>query len=154
MTPDGLSRRHALTGAATVGLGLPLLAACGGGDSSTATDSSPSAGSTSGGSGAGGGASAGGVALAATSDIAVGGGTIFADERVVVTQPSEGEFKAFTSICTHQGCPVASVSDGEIHCPCHGSAFSIADGSVVGGPAPAPLDEIALTVKGGEISLA
>lgn len=155
MTPDGLSRRHALTGAATVGLGLPLLAACGGADSSSATDSSPTtSGSTSGGSGAGGGAPAGGAALAATSDIAVGGGTIFADEKVVVTQPSEGEFKAFTSTCTHQGCQVASVSDGEIHCTCHGSAFSIADGSVLGGPAPAPLDEVAITVKGGEISLA
>lgn len=149
MTPDGLSRRHALTGAATVGLGLPLLAACGGNDVSSATDSSPTtSGSTSG------GAPAGGAALAATSDIAVGGGTIFADEKVVVTQPSEGEFKAFTSICTHQGCPVTSVSDGEIQCRCHGSAFSIADGSVLAGPAPAPLGEIAITVKGGEITLA
>ena len=32
MTSERLSRRHALAGAATVGLGVPLLAACGGDD--------------------------------------------------------------------------------------------------------------------------
>ena len=74
----------------------------------------------------------GGGGLASTADIEVGGGTIFADEQVVVTQPSEGEFKAFTTTCTHQGCQVESVSDGSINCPCHGSSFSIEDGSAAG----------------------
>ena len=152
MTTDGLSRRHALTGAVTLGLGAPLLAACADDADSdpTATDpesSSPSDGTSSGSGG-------GGAALAATSDIEVGGGTIFADEKVVVTQPSEGEFKGFSSTCTHQGCQVSSVSDGTINCTCHGSQFSIEDGSVTGGPAPAPLGEVELTVKGDEISLA
>ena len=154
MTTDGLSRRHALTGAVTVGLGAPLLAACADDADPAATDpgaesSSPS-GATSSGSGGGGGA----AALAATSDIEVGGGTIFADEKVVVTQPTEGEFKGFSSTCTHQGCQVSSVSDGGIICTCHGSQFSIEDGSVTGGPAPAPLGEVELTVRGDEISLA
>jgi Rieske Fe-S protein len=31
------------------------------------------------------------------------------------------------------------VSGGTIRCPCHGSQYSIADGSVVNGPAPRPL---------------
>jgi nitrite reductase/ring-hydroxylating ferredoxin subunit len=35
--------------------------------------------------------------------------------------------------CTHQGYIVASVSGGTINCPCHGSKFSIANGSVVNG---------------------
>ena len=73
--------------------------------------------------------------LTTTSEIPVGGGTIFADEQVVVTQPTEGEFKAFTAVCTHQGCHVSSVSDGTINCACHGSQFSIDDGSVEPGPA-------------------
>ena len=136
---EGLTRRHALTGAASAGLGLPLLAACGGGGG-TATDPGSSAPS--------------GADLGPASDIPVGGGTIFADQKVVVTQPTQGDFKAFSAICTHQGCPVAKVSDGSIVCPCHGSMFSIEDGSVQGGPAPSPLPEVKIQVKGGEIRTA
>ena len=90
----------------------------------------------------------------ATSDIEVGGGSIFADEEVVITQPAEGEFKAFSAACTHQGCLVSSVSDGTIDCSCHGSKFSIEDGSVVQGPATTALAEAKITVSGDEISLA
>ena len=138
MSSAGFSRRNALAGAATVGLGLPVLAACGGGGTDTATGPTKPAGS----------------ALAAAADIPVGGGKIFADAKVVVTQPTAGEFKGFTSICTHQGCPVTSVEGGTINCPCHGSKFSIEDGSVEGGPAPAPLPAVKLAVKGGRITLA
>jgi Rieske Fe-S protein len=153
MTTDGLSRRHALTGAVTVGLGAPLLAACGDDGDETATEpggesSSPSDAASSG-SGGGGGA----AALAATSDIEVGGGTIFADERVVVTQPTEGEFKGFSSTCTHQGCQVSSVADGTINCTCHGSQFSIEDGSVDEGPATKGLSEKTVTVTGDSLTV-
>lgn len=154
-TMGNLTRRHALTGAATLGLGLPLLAACGnsdGGGGDTATDPATTRPAGSGGSSSGGGGSA--DALTSTSDIPVGGGTIFADQQVVVTQPAAGEFKAFSAVCTHQGCTVGSVSDGAIICPCHGSMFSIEDGSVEAGPASAPLAEVALTVKGDSITLA
>lgn len=95
-----------------------------------------------------------GTELAKTSDIPVGGGKIFKDEKVVVTQPKEGEFKAFTNICTHQQCPVANVSDGTINCTCHGSKFSITDGSVENPPATQPLAEKKITVKGDSIQLA
>jgi Rieske Fe-S protein len=95
-----------------------------------------------------------GQELAGTADIPVGGGTIFKDEKVVVTQPEEGEFKAFTSICTHQQCPVASVSDGTINCNCHGSKFNIADGSVANPPATRPLAAKKITVDGNSIRLA
>lgn len=139
---ETFTRRSALTGVGIVGVGLPLLAACG--SDTTATDNGIPSSGTPGGSGA----------LAATSDIEVGGGTILANQSVVITQPAAGDFKGFSSICTHQGCPVTSVSDGLIHCPCHGSVFSIEDGSVQGGPAPAPLPAVALTVNGDKISLA
>ena len=142
MHPDhtcaGLSRRHALAGGAAVGLGLPLLAACGGG--STATDGASDAPPPSG-------------ALTTTSEIEVGGGAIFGDHRVVVTQPTEGDFKAFSAVCTHQGCTVNDIVGSEIRCPCHGSAFSIEDGSVVGGPAPKPLPEVEISVEGDQISI-
>jgi Rieske Fe-S protein len=95
-----------------------------------------------------------GGALAAADDIPVGGGTVFGDRNVVVTQPVAGEFRAFSATCTHRGCTVTAVEDGRITCPCHGSAFAIADGSVVDGPAPSPLPEQAVTVVDGSISLA
>ena len=95
-----------------------------------------------------------GQELTTTADIPVGGGKIFQDEQVVVTQPKEGEFKAFTSICTHQKCPVANVSDGTINCTCHGSKFSITDGSVANPPATQPLAEKKITVSGNSILLA
>ncbi|MGI5272204.1 Rieske (2Fe-2S) protein [Nonomuraea sp. CA-218870] len=93
-------------------------------------------------------------ALADTSDIPSGQGKIFKNQDVVVTQPSEGEFRAFSATCTHQGCAVASVSNGVINCPCHGSQFSIEDGSVVQGPASEPLAEKKINVSGGKIRLA
>lgn len=150
-----LSRRNALAGVVTAGIGVPLLAACGGGDGSTATDgsgSSPSGGGSPSAPGTSGGGASGG--LTTTGEIPVGGGTIFSDEGVVVTQPTEGEFKAFTNICTHQGCPVTSVEDELIVCNCHHSTFSIEDGSPQGGPASSALEEIPLTVDGDTISLA
>ncbi|WP_344056805.1 Rieske (2Fe-2S) protein, partial [Sphaerisporangium rubeum] len=102
------------------------------------------------------GAAAAGAAggLAATADIPVGGGKVFKAEKVVVTQPAEGEFKAFDAICTHKQCPVGSVSDGSIICPCHNSRFSITDGSVQSGPAEQALAEKPIKVEAGTIALA
>ncbi|GGR59895.1 Rieske (2Fe-2S) protein [Streptomyces roseolus] len=99
-------------------------------------------------------ATAGGTPLASTSEIPVGGGTVFADREVVVTQPEEGEFKAFSAICTHQGCTVNKVADGTIDCPCHGSKFGITDGAVTAGPATRPLPAEKITVSGETITLA
>jgi Rieske Fe-S protein len=136
-----------LRGVALAGVATPVLAACGsdsgdpsGQPTNTAT-SSP-------------GPSAPAGPLAETADVPVGEGIILADESIVLTQPAEGTFKAFSAICTHKGCVVATVTDGTIICPCHGSKYSVVDGSVVGGPAPSPLPEIDITVENGEISKA
>ena len=91
------------------------------------------------------------VTLGQTSDIPVGGGKIFAKELVVVTQPKDGEFKGFTAVCTHLGCTVGSIHNGIILCPCHGSEFSIVDGSVIQGPAAKPLGPVAIAVNGTEV---
>jgi Rieske Fe-S protein len=101
----------------------------------------------------------GGTPVASTGDVAVGGGLILADQSLVITQPEEGTFKGFSAICTHQGCVVSSVSDGTINCNCHGSRFSIVDGSIVQ-PASGvaadeqdPLPEAGITVNGDTIEL-
>ena len=95
-----------------------------------------------------------GTELGATGDVPVGGGKVFADKQVVVTQPAAGTFAAFSAICTHQGCTVDTVAGGTINCPCHGSKFKIADGSVVNGPASQPLAKKNVTVANGKITLA
>lgn len=90
-----------------------------------------------------------GGGLARTTDIPVGGGQVFPTEEVVVTQPAPAQFRAFSAICTHQGCAVGGVEDGTINCPCHGSKFAIADGAVVDGPATQPLPSREAVVDGG-----
>jgi Rieske Fe-S protein len=89
--------------------------------------------------------------LATTSEVPDGGGKIIDGKNIVLTQPQAGSFRAFTAVCTHQGCIVSTVSGGTINCPCHGSKFSIKDGSVVNGPATAPLAAITIKVEGTSI---
>ncbi|MBC9715285.1 Rieske (2Fe-2S) protein [Streptomyces sp. TRM66268-LWL] len=96
----------------------------------------------------------GGAELAKTSEIEVGGGKVFEAEKVVVTQPAAGDFKAFSAVCTHSGCTVANVEDGTINCACHGSKYALDDASVQGGPAPRPLAARKINVEGDSISLA
>ena len=91
------------------------------------------------------------AALASTSQVPVGGGTILTEKKIVITQPQSGTFKAFTAVCTHAGCTVGSVSGGTINCPCHGSRFNIANGAVVNGPAASPLAAVHIQVQGTSI---
>ncbi|GCB51267.1 Rieske (2Fe-2S) protein [Streptomyces sp. NL15-2K] len=152
---SGPARRTVVAAAGAAGLAVALTA-CGDSDDSSSSSGSTEAGSdaSSGGSGASESAGAGGAALAATADIPEGGGKVFADKKVVVTQPTAGEFKAFSATCTHQGCAVKGISDGLINCPCHNSNFSITDGSVKSGPAKQPLPAVQITVSGDSITLA
>jgi Rieske Fe-S protein len=130
------TRRAVLVGVAAVGAvgAAGLLAACGG-DTSTPAGAGPTTTNP--------------VApppppspeVMHTTDIPVGGGMVYKNANVVVTQPKAGEFKAFDATCRHLGCQVASVRDGKINCPCHGSQYNIADGSVAHGPATSGLPE-------------
>ncbi|MFF0087112.1 Rieske (2Fe-2S) protein [Streptomyces canus] len=132
------SRRVVVAAVGAAGVALTLNA-CGSEDDSSSSSSD---------------SAAGGSVLAKTSDIPEGGGKIFKDSGVVVTQPTAGEFKAFSSKCTHQGCAVSGITNGVITCPCHKSEFSVTDGSVKKGPATQPLPEEKITVSGDSITLA
>lgn len=144
-SPDmGATRRGLLLGTGIVGL-TGALAACG--NSEGGEESSEGGGS---------GAQPGGndQGLAQTSEIPVGGGKVFKEQGVVVTQPKEGVWRAFSTKCTHRGCDVDKVAGGTIQCPCHGSKFTIGDAGVTGGPAKGPLEAKKITVEGGWIKLA
>lgn len=85
------------------------------------------------------------------SDIPVGGGLIREADKVVVTQATAGQYKAFSAVCQHQGCTVGSIEGKNIVCPCHGSAYSIVDGSVVKGPTTKPLIPKTSTTEGTDL---
>lgn len=126
------SRRATLiTGAVASGA---LLASCAEGDSNvTAPEGTVEVGS----------ASAVGVGKAAR--------LTHGSTTVIVSQPSSGEYKAFSTVCTHQGCQVQVQDSNRIVCPCHGSEFAVSDGSVVHGPAESPLASYPVQEKGGKI---
>ncbi|QMW64781.1 Rieske (2Fe-2S) protein [Mumia sp. ZJ1417] len=163
--PDRAStvkRRTVIQGVGLVGGTVAaggLLAACGGGGdgggSDTATSAppqsdaiTPSAEATT-----DGGAPATGTELGSTSDVPVGGGRVYESEKVLVAQPTEGEFKAFSSVCTHQGCAVSMIEGTTMTCPCHGSEFSTDGGKVLQGPATKALPGREVRVEGDAIFL-
>ncbi len=141
---EGIERRQVLRSVAAVGVagfGSAGIAACGGG------------GAGGGGGGQGLPQSLQGEAIAQASEIPVGGGKVFKDRKVVVTQPSRGSFQAFSAVCTHRGCTVATVEDNLIKCFCHGSRYGLQNAEVKAGPAPKPLPEYPVRVANGQVVL-
>ncbi len=148
--PRGPSRRRILITGGVVVAAAAATAACG--SSTPAASSATSAAPTDAGAASPADSMPAGAAVEAPiADIAVGGGVIYADQKVVVTQPTSGDFKAFSAVCTHKGCTVSEVADGLITCACHGSQYSIDDGSVQKGPATAPLPAMPVTVSGDTV---
>jgi Rieske Fe-S protein len=138
---SGPDRRSVMKAAALIAVpvaGVGTVAAC---------SSSGGSGSSSSSSGAN------GTVSVPSSQVPLGGGFVDQGNNVVVTQPQSGVFKAFTAVCTHQGCTVGGVTNNRIVCPCHGSVFSAQDGSVLNGPASAPLAPMTATVSGANVEI-
>ena len=141
----GTSRRVVIGGAAAIGAGA-VLAACGGAGTeepqgtANPTPEPPEQG-------------AGGTSIGKASEVPMGSGTVSEKGKVIVTQPHAGEFKAYDWTCTHKGCSIKKVEGDTMTCPCHGSQFSTADGSVKHGPATRPLTEVKVVERGGELFL-
>ncbi len=147
-TADTAAHPAPRTGRRQVVLGAGLLAV----GASTALAGCGSGGST-GNAGSGAAVGPGGTASVPTRQVPVGGGTILTDPPVVITQPTAGTFKAFSAICPHAGCPVNTIQDGVIQCPCHLSQFDISTGDVKSGPAPRGLTPLTAAVHGGTITV-
>jgi Rieske Fe-S protein len=130
------SRRAVLRGMGAIGaaaVGAGALPGCGSDDDAAAADSP--------------------TKRVKAADIPVGGGVIYPDVVVVVTQPVAGTFKAFSAMCMHLGCVVNQVDHGKIICPCHGSEYSITDGSVYQGPSTTGLNPRTVTVSGDTLTI-
>lgn len=134
MTAPAVHRRIVFSGLGALGVAAAL-AGCAGSDDDGGSKPAVDAGAE----------------LATTSEVPVGGGIILTDQKLVITQPTEGTFKAFTAVCTHQGLLVTSVEDGTIMCANHGSSYSAESGEVEGGPAPSALASVEIDVQGDKI---
>jgi Rieske Fe-S protein len=133
MSQQSVSRRSVVQGAALAGLGVAGLGAAAACSSSTP-------------------AASGGTTVP-TAEVPVGGGKIIANPAIVVTQPTAGTYKAFSSICPHQQCPVTQVDAAGIGCACHGSVFDATTGAVRKGPATEGLPAKTVSVDGDKLTI-
>ncbi|MZD03500.1 Rieske 2Fe-2S domain-containing protein [Streptomyces sp. SID5785] len=128
-----LSRRTALRGAAVAGtVGLGLTACSPGADGKAAAPTAP-------------------VDLGQAEDVPKGATKLFKDENVVVSRADDGTYKAFSTVCTHAGCPIRMLEGTELTCNCHGSKFDATTGKVLHEPATVPLTELKARAKGGKL---
>ncbi|MFF8959938.1 Rieske (2Fe-2S) protein [Streptomyces sp. NPDC014894] len=147
-----VARRTALAVAGGAGLAAALTGCAGAADGGGPGGSGGSGGSGGADEGEGRGGGAPGREIAKVTEIPERGGKVV--DGLVITQPTAGEYRAFSATCPHRGCSVRSVRDNMINCPCHDSDFDASDGSVLGGPASAPLRPTPITVEGDAIVLA
>lgn len=87
-----------------------------------------------------------------TSAIPVRGGKTFSvgGQKILITQPKAGTFKAFVAVCTHQGGALVSSINNVITCPVHGARFDATTGAGTP-PAPAPLGKVSVSVSSGSV---
>ncbi|WP_260478144.1 Rieske (2Fe-2S) protein [Nonomuraea sp. WAC 01424] len=130
---SGLGRREMLGVAGIAACGLAL-AGCGAGDAKAQQVSTIK-----------------GKVIAKTADVPVGGGKLVNEWKIVVTQPTQGVYKAYSAVCTHKGCMVGTPKDNVITCACHGSEFAADSGKATKGPATAPLTVYQVKVEGDGI---
>jgi len=75
----------------------------------------------------------------------------FNKRPVIIVHLEQGQFKAFSAVCTHLGCIVEYKPDQQrFHCNCHGSQFDLT-GKNVAGPAPKPLSPYRVEVRDTDV---
>ncbi len=76
----------------------------------------------------------------------------FGIQPAILLQPKEGQFVAFSAVCTHLGCTVQfQPEENRIYCACHGGVYDAATGQNVSGPPPRPLTEFRVEKADGKI---
>ncbi|MEW2415900.1 Rieske (2Fe-2S) protein [Streptomyces sp. NPDC046866] len=138
-SPQSAARRTVLKGAAAI------VGAAGGGTALTACSAEAAGGS---GSRA---VPEQPVELGAASEVPVGGAKLYREQKLVVSCPAAGQYKAFSAQCTHAGCVLDKIVEGEGNCPCHGSRFDVNTGKVLRGPAAEPLPAVPVRAEGGKL---
>jgi Rieske Fe-S protein len=76
---------------------------------------------------------------------------LVAGTPVIITQPSEGEFRGFVAICTHAGSAINGMRENDLYCGSHSSRFSTDTGEVISGPARNALGRVEVSVEGDQL---
>lgn len=90
------------------------------------------------------------VVAARLADMKPNSGVVFpfGSKPALLVRTAEGEFKAFSAVCTHLECTVQYKSDvSQIWCACHNGFYDLS-GNVASGPPPRPLDSYTVAVRG------
>ncbi len=75
----------------------------------------------------------------------------FGNKPVILIRKTNGDYIAFSAVCTHLDCIVQYRKDyGQIYCACHNGRYDL-NGRVASGPPPAPLQKYAVTIKDNEV---
>ena len=93
------------------------------------------------------------VVAAKTSEIKPNGGKIFkfGSKPGILIQTPDGEYRAFSAICTHLDCTVQFREEEKlIWCACHNGRYDLS-GKNISGPPPRPLEAFTVNVRGNEI---
>jgi len=73
--------------------------------------------------------------------------------KPVIVFRRNGALSALSTVCTHLSCTVSyNRLENIFQCPCHGGEYD-ADGRVIGGPPPAPLESLNVKEVDGKIIL-
>ena len=93
------------------------------------------------------------VAAAKKDEVAPGGFKIFpfGGEPGILVRTANGEYRAFTAVCTHLGCTVQiRPGTSAIWCACHNGFYDL-EGRNVSGPPPRPLERYDVHVIGDDV---
>lgn len=78
----------------------------------------------------------------------------FGSKPALLVRTPDGEFKAYSAVCTHLNCTVQYREDlHQIWCACHNGLYDLA-GRNVSGPPPRPLETFEVHVQGEDIVVA
>ena len=93
------------------------------------------------------------VVAAKLSEVPPNSGKIFkfGNKPGILVHTAQGEFKAFSAVCTHLECIVQYRDDTkQIWCACHNGQYNLS-GQNIGGPPPRPLEEFKVNTRGDDV---
>lgn len=93
------------------------------------------------------------VTAAKVGELRINSGKVFkfGSEPALLVHTSDGQYRAFTAVCTHLACTVQYRPDMlEIWCPCHNGVYDLT-GRNVSGPPPRPLQAFRVDIRGEDI---
>lgn len=75
----------------------------------------------------------------------------FGNKPGILVRTPEGEYRAFSAVCTHLQCTVQYREDFKhIWCACHNAHFDLT-GRNIAGPPPRPLEEYRVEIRGEDV---